>query len=90
MSTTKDTDRVLTIPIKPADAVVTLHDRLYASMTMATNSQPSATHKLSIKLGDDGELNLHFDGVYICISAADWNRVEQGVAEVLGASAVTA
>jgi len=83
VSTTKDTGRVLTIPVTQPDVRVELRDRLYASMTMSTDSPPSDTHRLSIKIGSDGEVGLHFDGVYLCMSRADWFRVAQGVNEAL-------
>jgi hypothetical protein len=83
VSTTKDTERVLTIPVTQPNARVALRDRLYASINMSTDSPPSQTHWLSIKIGSDGEVNLHFDGVYICMSQDDWFRVTEGVNDAL-------
>jgi hypothetical protein len=85
-TTNGDGDRVLTIPIRPAEATTILKDRLYASMSAATNSPELDTHELSVTIDDDGEINLHFRHIYICMSDGDWDRVVNAVAEARAAA----
>lgn len=63
---------------------VALYDRLYASMNMSTNSYPQDQHRLSVNT-DGNELNLHFDGIFLSMSLADWQRVTEAVNSTVNA-----
>lgn len=69
-----------------------LHDRLYASMQMSTDGFSSETHRLTVGYNESEEhcvgpqLNLHFDGVYLSLSVADWRRVAAAVDSVIPAA----
>ena len=82
ITTTGDGERVLTIPIRSATSKTVLRDRLYASMSVATNSPSLETHGLTVMIDEgDGDIGLHFDRVYISMSPADWDRVVDAVAD---------
>jgi hypothetical protein len=81
LTTTSDGD-VLTMRIRSAQAKTVLSDRLYALMSASTTSPSRTEHDLSVMIDEgDGDINLHFQHVYISMSQADWDRVVDAVAE---------
>lgn len=76
----------LVIPIRPYENTTVLKNRLYASMSASTNRYPEDEHKVSVEIGDDGDINLHFHCVYLCMSLADWDRVVNLVAQARSAA----
>ena len=81
----------LVIPIRPCEKNTTvLKNRLYASMSASTGRYPKDEHKVSVEIDDDGDINLHFECVYLSMSLTDWDRVVNLVAQAREAKAVNA
>lgn len=80
----------LVIPIRPYENRTVLKNRLYASISASTNRYPKDEHEVSVEIDDDGDINLHFHFVYICMSAADWDRVVNLVAQARAAEEASA
>lgn len=90
ITTASDGERVLTIPIRDYENKTVLKNRLYASMSASTNRYPEDEHKVSVEIDDDGEINLHFQCVYLSMSLTDWDRVVNLVEQARAAKAVSA
>jgi hypothetical protein len=84
VSTNKDTERTITLNITPPDAVIKLHDPMYATVSASTSSFPRDTHNVHINVKDD-EVRMHFEHAFITLSLADWQRVVAGVAGIVDA-----
>lgn len=79
MSTIQNTDDrdILTIPVIKPKVVAQLRDRVYAALSTTTFDQG----KVALYLRD-GDVNLHFDnGLYVALSAADFDRIVAAVAQ---------
>ena len=86
MSTTKDTERTITLNITPPDAVIKLQDPMYATVSASTGSfGPRDTHNVRIDV-KDGEVRMHFEHAFITLSLADWQRVVAGVTGIVDAA----
>ncbi len=82
MSTDKDSERVITIPVTKPDMTVTLADPMYASVTVSTASHAVTTHECRITGIADGEVRLHFRDVFLVLSRDDWNHLASTVAQI--------